>query len=191
MKNVKRNVFGALLPLMALPLLVACPFQLQKEEDDSEKDAALALLVLPEPLAINGAWSTTFGENHDIQASKSIAGGTTGYWNSSAPWDATTATVVEFSNEEREVYTRTGRPSWCTGQGTGMNQCLCYNAGVCYNRTVWTFYNGRFYYCQITFNRPTLEEAKTATPSSYSAVDPTANGSCGGGSSPWSRLDPR
>jgi hypothetical protein len=185
MKTVKRNVFRALLPLMALPLLVACPFPWQMENDDSEKEANLALLFLPVPLAINGAWEDQFTIKYDIQASKSIAGGTTGYWKD----DYTDAAVVEFSNADREVYTRTGKPSWCTGQGTGMNQCLCYNAGVCYNRTVWTFYNGRFYYCQITSNRPTLEEAKTATPSPYNATNPAANNSCN--IFTWSRLDPR
>lgn len=170
---MRRNVFRALLPLMALPLMVACPFQ--QKEDDTEKDI-LTLLALPEQMEINGNWHDGFG-THNIQASKTITGEVSGYWN----WGGS-GTVLDFSNATRTAYVRTGVPSWCTNSGA----CECFDAGVCHNRNVWTKSGGTVYFCQIVYNKPTLDEARS-DPAAADATD-LASG-CNGFA--WSTMTPQ
>lgn len=177
---MRRNVFRALLPLMALPLMVACPFQ--QEEDNSEQaNMLLMLTAMPEQMELNGTWSDGFS-THSILASRTISGGTSGFWNSGG-----NGTVLEFSNSTRTAYVKTGIPGWCTGQGAAYPNCPCFSAGECYNRNVWTKSGGDFYYCQIVYNKSTLDAAKadatTADPS-----NPSANG-CGGFA--WSKMTPQ
>lgn len=188
---MRRNVFRALLPLMALPLMVACPFQ--QEKDDTEKDT-LTLLALPEQMEINGNWIERFadgsyGGEHSVQASNSILNGMTGYWNVSAPWSSTTGSVVEFSNSRRVSYLQTPVPDWCSGQGDTYPNCTCFDAGVCYQRRLWTRFNGSFYYCDTVFNKTTLAEAKSDPGNPVSYNDPTASASCGDFT--WTHLVPR
>ena len=182
---MRRNVVRALLPLMALPLMVACPFQ--QEKDDTEKDI-LTLLALPEQMEINGNWKDGFNwAQHTIGVAKTLDGEVSGNWidDSSANLGGSrvVGVVVEFSNQIRTAYVRTGVPSWCGSSG----DCECYDAQVCFNRNVWTISNGKVYYCQIVYNKPTLNEAK-ADPTTADASSPSSGG-CGFGS--WTELKPR
>ncbi len=178
---MKRNALRVLFALMALPLFVACPFTF--EGDDSEQE----MLLLPlESLEISGSYKDNYGGQHKIQATRVVAG-VMGYWNSEDSSSSTQATIVDFSNQLRTVYTRTGVPDWCTGQGTAFPQCECYNTGLCYNRNVWTIDSGDIYYCQIVYNKPTLAEA-IADPATANPDDPDTTG-CGG-TFAWSKLSP-
>lgn len=188
---MRRNVFRALLPLMALPLMVACPFQ--QKEDDTEKDI-LTLLALPEQMEINGNWKDGltsyppgYWAKHNIGASKSLFGEVSGYWIEDSSENefggVVNGVVVDFSHQSKTAYTRTGVPSWCLNAG----DCECYTAGACYNRNVWTTSAGKLYYCQIVYNKPTLAEAK-ADATTADASSP-ATGGCGFGS--WTELKPR
>jgi hypothetical protein len=173
--------------------MVACPFQ--QKEDDTEKDI-LTLLALPEQMEINGNWKdgvTSYWAKHHIGASKSLFGEVSGYWieDSSENPDGSlvVGVVVEFSNQIRTAYVRTGVPSWCSGQGDTYPNCTCFDAGVCYQRRLWTRFNGSFYYCDTVFNKTTLAEAKSDPGNPVSYNDPTASGSCGGFT--WTHLVPR
>lgn len=185
---MKRNVFRALPLLMALPLMVACPFPLK--EDDSDDDILTLLFWPDQQMEINGNWISNYGENLRIQATKTIAGGVLGYWYTKVSSYESSGIVVDFSNSTRTAYVRTGVPSWCTGQGTGLNECTCYNAGVCYNRNVWTKSQGKYYYCQDAYNKPSLDEVRSA-PDNADESNP-GSGGCGSSPSfPWTELNPQ
>lgn len=164
-----RNALRVLFTLMALPLFVACPFTF--EEDDSEQEM-LTMLAFPIPLEINGHWDEGYA-THDIQASKTLAAGGSGYWNSSGTGNTTYARVVAFDNEAQVLYkyvTGCTEASWCT---------------VGYSRVFWTYSEGNLYYCDENFGKPTLQEA---------IEDPIdanpANLTAGCGPFPWSKLSP-
>lgn len=194
---MRRNVFRALLPLMALPLMVACPFQ--QEEDDTEKDI-LTLLALPEQMEINGNWKEGltsdppgYWAKHNIGASKSLFGEVSGYWIEDSSENefggVVNGVVVDFSNSKRVSYLQTPVPDWCAKQGDTYPNCTCFDAGVCYQRRLWTRFNGSFYYCDTVFNKTTLAEAKSDPGSPVNYANPTAAKSCGFAS--WTELKPR
>ena len=159
----------------------------QKEANDKDMTNLLALAaVATEQLALNGNWNDNFSNTHAISAQKNIAtGATSGSWVTKSTSSTTDATVVEFDNASKTVYTKTGVPSWCTGQGTSFPSCPCFDAKTCYNRNVWTIDStGTYYYCQIVYNKPSLAEAKADTTTADSS-NPSASG-CGSFS--WTKL---
>lgn len=152
------------------------------ESDDPMRDMLLAVVALPSVMEINGSWQDNFGSNHTIQGSKanSLDSGT-GTWRT----DTTERTILEYSNESKTAYTRTGVPSWCSGQGASFPNCTCFDAGECFSRFTWTNAQDKFYFCEVVYNKPTLADAKSDNTAANSS-DPTNTG-CGGFS--WTRLD--
>ena len=174
---MRRNVFRALLPLMALPLMVACPFQQGK--DDSEQ-TNLMLMITPARgdcmisgirLDLSGNRTDTWGTSHSIYGINSLIAEQGCHWDSSGSGNTTYSNIVEFDNTSKILYknvtgcTLTG---WCT---TG------------YSRVFWTSSGGNTYYCDENYGQATLAAAKS---------DPVnANtGDLGGGCNgfPWSQF---
>lgn len=169
---MRRNVFRALLPLMALPLMVACPFQ-QKEDDSN---TLLLWVALPEYLEISGKWKSDWTTD-SIQASKPHTGQAAGSWDQSGSGNTTFATIVEFDNVNRVLFknvTGCTQVGWCT-EG--------------YSRVVWTYYKGNLYSCDVNYGKATLSEAKSDAGSPVNYANPTAANSCGFWS--WTKLKPR
>lgn len=171
--------------IMAAFLTTNCWFPgFESAEDEPMEDLLLVAVALPSTMEINGSWDDNFGSSHTIQGSKANAlEAGTGSWNT----DTTDRTILEYSNDTRTVYTRTGVPSWCTSQGTDglSSECECFDAGTCFSRFMWTKSQDKFYYCELIYNKPTLEEAKSAS-APIDDSDP-ANSGCDGFS--WNRLD--
>jgi len=93
--------------------------------------------------------------------------------------------IVEFDNNTKTLYVKgIKEPSWadCNGNGTYGER------GVeCYSRVVWTKYNNDYYYCEIVYNKGSLEQAKS-DPATADSSNP-ASGGCGVLSFPWTKFD--
>jgi len=90
--------------------------------------------------------------------------------------------IVEFDNNTKTLYVKgIKEPSWADCNGNGING----EPGVeCYSRIVWTKYNNDYYYCEIVYNKGSLEQAKSDTTTANSSS--LASG-CGGFS--WTKFD--
>lgn len=155
----------------SLAVFSSCEYGGKDEEKKQDLATLLWVALAPEGLALNGGWADPYAA-HDIQASKTAAGGASGHWNQSGSGNTTYATVVEFDNGSRVLYkdvtgcTVTG---WCT---TG------------YSRVVWAYSGGNLYVCDVNYGKATLAEAK-ADPTT---VDSTSPGTGGCGSYTWTQM---
>lgn len=170
--------------LIGILYLVNCKnLGLEKEEKDLfDKNTETFLLLdslnkSQEFLEINGFWKDNFGGYHNIYASKSASYGTKGYWEG-----LTNRIIVEFDNSSRTLYVKgINEPSYADCNGNGTNG----QSGVeCYSRIVWTKHNDSYYYCEIVFNKGSLDAAKS-DPATANATNPDSSG-CGGFS--WTKF---
>lgn len=154
----------------------------EKEKDYYDKNTETLLLLdnlnkSSEFLEINGKWKDNFNSYHQIFGIKSNSLGTKGFWE-----DFVIRIIVEFDNSSRTLYVKgINEQSWadCDGDSTKGEQ------GVeCYSRIVWTKYDDSYYYCEIVYNKGSLEEAKN-DPKTADASDPNSSG-CG--NFPWTKF---
>ncbi len=158
---------------------------ISKENKDGKLDENTENLLLldylnktsVEFLEINGYWKDNWNVYHKIYAQKSYLG-TTGFWEG-----LINRIIVQFDNSTRTLYVKgINEPSWadCNGNGTqGENNVECYS------RIVWTKFNDFYYYCEIVYNKGSLEEAKS-DPTTADATNPDTGG-CGGFS--WTKFE--
>jgi hypothetical protein len=171
---------------IGLHLFVNC-FGLGQQKNEGkwdEKQENLFLLdylqkTSIEFLEINGKWKDNFGGYHNIYAEKNPLSGLHGYWEG-----LINRIIVEFDNSTKTLYVKSVKePSWADCNGNGTNG----QVGVeCFSRIVWTKYNDAYYYCEIVYNKGSLEEAKN-DPSTANSSNPSTGG-CGG--FPWTKLQP-
>lgn len=155
-------------------ILSACEYGGKEDEQKHDNATLLSVALMTEGLALNGSWADTYAA-HDIEASKTMAGGASGTWNQSGSGNTTHATVAEFDNGGRVLYknvTGCTVSGWCT---TG------------YSRVVWTYSGGSLYICDVNYGKATLADAK-ADPAT---VDSTSPATAGCGSFAWTRLTAR
>ena len=132
-----------------------------------------------EYLEINGKWKDNFDGEHYIFAQKNAFLGFRGFWevlyldfNS-----YTIRLIVEFDNNTKTLYVK-------EKNSQGVEK---------YSRIVWTKYNNHYYYCEIVYNKGSLEEAKRDSTTADSS-NPESGG-CGGSDSPdspgfpWTKFD--
>ena len=171
--------------ILAATLLTQCDLIGANNSEDELAGVALLLVSsqtsYPIAMALNGSYDDNWGSSHTISAEQTAAD-----TNGAGTWitDATTRSVLEFSNEEKTAYVKGSVPAWCTGQGTSFPNCECFSAAECYSRMVWLESGSKFYYCEIVYNKPDLAAAK-ADGSTANPSDP-ATGGCGVGS--WTEL---
>ena len=178
--------------LIAFGLLVNCS-GLGKDKKDSGLDKNAENLLLAdylnlannlnetkvEYLEINGKWKddSDSGIVYNIYAEKNAFSGFQGFWE-----DFTLRKIVEFDNNTKTLYVKgIGESDYvdCNGNGTYGER------GVeCYSRVVWTKYNNDYYYCEIVYNKGSLEQAKS-DPTTADSTDPENRG-CGGFS--WTKF---
>lgn len=178
----EKNIF--LVSLLVLGFLASCFGPFNKEEENKDVENLILLeIASKEFLEINGTWKDNYNTQHQIFAEKSLSTGTNGYWNTSSNFGNSERTIVEFDTILKTLYVKTSNePGYadCNGNGTKGE------TGVkCYSRMVWTNYNNKYYYCEIVFNKATLEEAKN-DPATANSSDPDNSG-CGG--FPWTRFE--
>ena len=174
--------------LIAFGLLVNC-FGLRTDKKDSGLDKNAENLLLAdylnktnvEYLEINGKWKDDYGYYHYIYAEKNAFSGLHGFWEG-----LTNRIIVEFDNNTKTLYVKgINEPRFdalsvdCNGNGISGER------GVeCYSRIVWTKYNNDYYYCEIVYNKGSLEQAKNDTTTANS-TEPDRRG-CG--ASPWTKF---
>ena len=174
--------------LIAFGLLVNC-FGLGTDKKNSGLDKNAENLLLAdylnntkvEYLEINGLWKDEFNFFHYIYAEKNSFSGLYGFWGG-----LINPVIVEFDNNTKTLYVKgIGEPIFgeysadCNGNGIGGEP------GVeCYSRIVWTKYNNDYYYCEIVYNKGSLEEAKR---DSTTADSSNLASGCGGFS--WTKFD--
>jgi len=170
--------------LIAFGLLVNC-FGLETDKKDSGLDKNAEILLLAdylnktnvEYLEINGKWKDNWNTYHYIYAEKNAFSGLHGFWEG-----LINRVIVEFDNNTKTLYVKgINEPSWADCNGNGTNG----QSGVeCYSRIVWTKYNNDYYYCEIVYNKGSLEQAKS-DPTTADSSNP-ASGGCGGFS--WTKF---
>lgn len=168
-------------------MFVNCFGNIQKNKKDKLDETGENLLLLDylnktniEFLEINGSWKDNYSGYHQIYAEKNPISGVHGFWEG-----LTNKIIVEFDNSSKTLYVKgINEPSWadCNGNGTNGE-----NGVDCYSRIVWTKYNDSYYYCEIIYNKGSLDEAKN-DPTTADASNP-ASGGCGGFF--WTKLERR
>ncbi|MFN3604083.1 MAG: hypothetical protein ACK4UJ_05170 [Leptonema sp. (in: bacteria)] len=154
----------------------------KSEKDFLDKNSEIFLLLEsfgkdPESLEINGKWKDNYSGYHQIYGIKTKKYGTFGFWEG-----LFNRIIVEFDNSTRTLYVKgINEPSWADCNGNGTNG----ESGVeCYSRIVWTYSNDSYYYCEIVFNKASLNAAKE-DPKTANDSNPSAGG-CGG--FPWTKF---
>ncbi len=179
---MKKNLFLTI--LIGLWAFVNCKnLGLDKNEEDLFDKKAETFLLLddlnktPELLEINGKWKDNYNSYHKIFALKSSTYGTIGYWEG-----VTNPIIVEFDNITKTLYVKgINEPIWADCNRNGTNG----ESGVeCYSRIVWTNYQDSFYFCEIVYNKGSLDEAKNDP----TIANPTNPALSGCSSFPWTKF---
>ncbi len=156
------------------------------KKEDKNKDIIQNYLILgslnTENLEINGTWKDNYDNTHQIFGFKDGFSNTyTGYWKD----NFSDRTIKFFNNGEKKLIVKSpNEPGYadCNGNGTKGESGI-----PCYSRIVWTFYNGKYYYCEEIFNKSSFEEALNATPTNpTSSSNPDSSG-CG--TFAWTRFN--
>jgi len=171
--------------LIAFGLFVNCfGLTTDKKESGLNKDAENLLLAdylnktSIEYLEINGKWKDNWNTYHYIFAEKNPISGVHGFWEG-----LVNRIIVEYDNVSKTLYVKgINEPSWADCNENGTNG----EKGVeCYSRIVWTYYNNHYYYCEIVYNKKSLDQAKS-DPATANATNPDTSG-CGGFS--WTKFE--
>ncbi|GIX42460.1 MAG: hypothetical protein KatS3mg129_2193 [Leptospiraceae bacterium] len=170
--------------LLILQLFVNC-FGFGEDKSNGKLDEKSENLLLVdylnktniEFLEINGNWKDNWGSYHQIYAEKNPLSGVHGFWEG-----LINKIIVEFDNSSKTLYVKgINEPSWadCNNNSTNGE-----NGVECYSRIVWTKYNGSYYYCEIVYNKASLEAAKQDT----TQADASNPDSTGCGLYAWTKL---